>query len=1163
MPLDTEAGLTADQQLDQKLDSRVSSHATSTTASSEPPADDGNTQTRLQKLRELAQDKRNSILVVCFILVTVSFALRQLSHHHRSVGGSIGSSKPITEKPKADVRNYRYETLPNGINVIAVQDPASKKAAFSVAVNAGSFDNPLDFPGLAHFCEHMLFLGTKQYPGAGEFDKFMAKAGGNDNAFTAEEHTVYFGELSAPWMDEGLKRFSDFFRAPLFNESFVSKEVNAIDSEHAKNVQSGGQRIIEIFNKLSNPETPVGRFSTGNKDTLLTIPEKKGLNTVSALREFFNSHYCPSRMVLATFGPEPLDTQLARARSLSDITAGSSDCEIPRKSYASPPAWPKHRLGKLLSIEGIDPQPMIWMHFPLPDIQKEYKSGAMSYINYVVTYGGEGGLLRLLQDKLGYVTSLDFSSDGGSAGTDTYLIVSFTKSGLENYEKVLDLIFLYLGTLNSQDVDMDLYQSLADASNLEWEWSDSPGPSDTVSGLAEKAFRVPLDELLTGGGRMDTLDPELVKRLIGLISPSNMNMALVTQNMKFDKGADVQVLEYYGAKYVVAELPEHFGNKLKMWNDADSRKSDDPLVAEITKFLPRNQLPLFPKAIQGVPKEINTEHMTAEQVTHGPAAEQLYGKRPQPIEDSDPTLLYREGWLAKSPKVSIKMVFEVPRAADDWGANLVDAYSLNFYNSLMAEELEPKVYDLSMTGVSYSVNYGRHQVSFGFGGFPPLMPQLMDKVLSALDDGVNVSSDKRFKRLVAETREDLNTFADMSISYAIEDRNLLLTPGSTSRKEKLAALEQVTAEGVASSVRRLLKPKPMKVTGLVMGNTDTKEAISSFTKIKRHLQDWPGQSKQPADGQQVRRVVPVVKLSQPVEVRRLNQRPGDPNDVTVVTIEAGLTSVANRINLGLISSVLGNVAYDYLRTNLQLGYVVSGGISKISNIHVVTCVVQGDKLKADEAQGAIHKVFADILPAALDKMTADEFESYKDALRQELLEPPTAPRDEVDHFWGKVTSDEDCWGLQDALLKQLDNLKDKKVLIELWRNIMSPTSGTRKILTVKHFASAVPERPTLAESKAIWKAQGLSPQAIKLLTQEYNDAETLSDVSSDEREQLMKSGASLYPTSMNCDAAAVADIEDSDDVDDSALEKGNNYSPYGHSTRLRGKDEGHLDVESK
>ncbi|CAE8742426.1 unnamed protein product [Polarella glacialis] len=75
-------------------------------------------------------------------------------------------SEPIQllHKPEADQRLYQYYVLPNGMHVLNVQDNDTRQMAMAVAVRAGSFDDPKELPGLAHFCEHMLFLGTEKYP---------------------------------------------------------------------------------------------------------------------------------------------------------------------------------------------------------------------------------------------------------------------------------------------------------------------------------------------------------------------------------------------------------------------------------------------------------------------------------------------------------------------------------------------------------------------------------------------------------------------------------------------------------------------------------------------------------------------------------------------------------------------------------------------------------------------------------------------------------------------------------------------------------------------------------------------------------------------------------------------------------------------------------------
>ena len=120
-------------------------------------------------------------------------------------------------KGELDPREYRYLELPNRMRVILVSDPASDKAAASLQVRAGSGDDPEGRQGLAHFLEHMLFLGTGKYPDPAEYQAFINAHGGSNNAYTSVDHTNYFFDVEPDSLVPALDRFAQFFVAPLFN----------------------------------------------------------------------------------------------------------------------------------------------------------------------------------------------------------------------------------------------------------------------------------------------------------------------------------------------------------------------------------------------------------------------------------------------------------------------------------------------------------------------------------------------------------------------------------------------------------------------------------------------------------------------------------------------------------------------------------------------------------------------------------------------------------------------------------------------------------------------------------------------------------------------------------------------------------------------------------
>ena len=115
-----------------------------------------------------------------------------------------------------DRRTYRALELKNGLQVLLVHDPQAKKSAAAMDVRVGSLADPSEHQGLAHFLEHMLFLGTKKYPQVGEYDKYLSEFQGYNNAFTAREHTNYHFEVNHDGFRGALDRFAQFFIAPLF-----------------------------------------------------------------------------------------------------------------------------------------------------------------------------------------------------------------------------------------------------------------------------------------------------------------------------------------------------------------------------------------------------------------------------------------------------------------------------------------------------------------------------------------------------------------------------------------------------------------------------------------------------------------------------------------------------------------------------------------------------------------------------------------------------------------------------------------------------------------------------------------------------------------------------------------------------------------------------------
>ena len=113
--------------------------------------------------------------------------------------------KNIT-KPKVDTLDYGYKVLSNGLKVLLISDPETTKSSAALAVNIGSLANKNEEQGLAHFCEHLLFMGNKKYPTENDYLDYLAKNGGKSNAATSLDNTLFYFYVSNEAYEEALEQ---------------------------------------------------------------------------------------------------------------------------------------------------------------------------------------------------------------------------------------------------------------------------------------------------------------------------------------------------------------------------------------------------------------------------------------------------------------------------------------------------------------------------------------------------------------------------------------------------------------------------------------------------------------------------------------------------------------------------------------------------------------------------------------------------------------------------------------------------------------------------------------------------------------------------------------------------------------------------------------------
>ena len=208
-------------------------------------------------------------------------------------------------------------TLSSGLEILLVsteklvqskkQPLESAKAAAAMCVQVGSFADPVEAEGLAHFLEHMVFMGSSKFPSENQYDQYISSHGGSCNAYTEGEHTVYQFDITGEYLPRALDMFASCFISPLFKRNATNRELEAIDSEFNLASTNDDVRAQQLFSSFAQSNHVLTKFSWGNHQSLKTVPKEKGIDMEVMLRSFHRTHYTPANMKLVVVAPQHLD----------------------------------------------------------------------------------------------------------------------------------------------------------------------------------------------------------------------------------------------------------------------------------------------------------------------------------------------------------------------------------------------------------------------------------------------------------------------------------------------------------------------------------------------------------------------------------------------------------------------------------------------------------------------------------------------------------------------------------------------------------------------------------------------------------------------------------------------------------------------------------------
>ncbi|MGI9325471.1 MAG: insulinase family protein, partial [Pseudomonadales bacterium] len=355
----------------------------------------------------------------------------------------------IAKSPNDD-REYRYLTLPNRMQVLLVSDPTTDKAAASLVVQRGSFHEPEDRPGIAHFLEHMLFIGTEKYPEVDAYQKFIGTHGGSSNAYTALDHTNYFFDVNPAQFPDAMDRFAQFFIGPLFAEAYVEREKNAVYSEYQLQSKDDGWRGNAAQKLALNQAHPGSRFTIGSLETLNGDIRKD-------LLSFFEQNYSADQMILVALGQESLDQLQAW---IAPLFAQVADRNIGPPA-ALPAMYLPEQLPSTLRVQTLKENYRLGFEFAVPSVTKHFRSKPLLYISNLLGHEGNGSLHQALKSR-GWIESLATGSNDFDEQTSLVSIeIELTEEGRAQIPAITKALFDQIELLKQTPPSRSLFTEQA------------------------------------------------------------------------------------------------------------------------------------------------------------------------------------------------------------------------------------------------------------------------------------------------------------------------------------------------------------------------------------------------------------------------------------------------------------------------------------------------------------------------------------------------------------------------------------------------------------------------------------------------------------------------------------------------------------------------------
>ena len=819
--------------------------------------------------------------------------------------------------------------LANNLNVLLVSNPHRHKASAVVELGVGSLAEPETHRGMAHFLEHLLFLGTSKYPEVDGYKKHIDKYQGYDNAFTSREHTNYHFTINHDGFEEALDRFAYFFIEPAFHSEFVDKERKAVNDEAVMLKDKDVWRNMILYSRLMSHGHPLQRYHPGDAETLKNVNREH-------VKEFYESNYSASDMNLVLDSRFPLEKmeEWVREKFVKIVDKGNKKGEYGKDLFAA------GQLPKFVEIAPIKQDRTLVLKFATGNLDNHWKSKPDFVISHLVGHEGQGSLLSSLKkDNLALSLSAGFEQHSFASIFD--VTIELTPSGLDKVNTVIERFFSYIEFLKSHELPKYVFDELSNMAMIEYKYSndnDSEGVQQAIAS-AHYMSRFPSLKIDQRSRLLYEFDPHVFKQVLEGIDSANAVIILANPDAKTDS-----IEPDFQTPFRHVDINS---NMLKSWNNP--RKFADISYPLENKFIP-SKLELLPAYSEGNPEKI--------------------------IDNKWGSFWFKNDQKIKLPKAELRLLIKTPFVNLDPHHKALG----QLYIFALEEYLNEWKYQVSLAGMSYSIYSVNTGIEIRVSGLSENLLAVLEELLMRTKK-IDIEKDKFLTYQNSLGEKFSNFLKDPPYQQAYFELNHLVSAGDIpiramlDPEKKVNLFQELKYDEFFDYIKKLFAS--ISVEGFAYGNLDRGQLVRSIERIPQILDSSALEAKD----------IPQSKVIniKPEEPKVSNFKTQLDNHCFGKVIQIGPLEAKADAIIRIGVAFLEQHFFNSLRTVKKLGYVVSCRRFYKQDHMGLSFLVQSSSHSSQTIDGIIKEWSKEGLQD-LGSLPSEIFDQYKSSVVDELLQ---------------------------------------------------------------------------------------------------------------------------------------------------------------------------------